>query len=93
MKASTEKLFFVVRHMPRSVLGESCTTSIKNLTIFPLQKKKKKKKFNMYLQFWSSIISILQNPSIKIHTNFYQKLFIRFFSKKILNIHFFWHNK
>ena len=43
--------------MPRPVLGESCTTSIKDFAIFPPHKKKKKKKkstvtFCLKNQFW-----------------------------------------
>ena len=35
--------FLVLTGMPRPVLGESCTTSIKDFAIFPPHKKKKKK--------------------------------------------------
>ena len=36
--------FLVLTGMPRPVLGESCTTSIKDFAIFPPHQKKKKKK-------------------------------------------------
>ena len=36
--------FLVLTGMPRPVLGESCTSSIKDFAIFPPHQKKKKKK-------------------------------------------------
>ena len=36
--------FLLLTGMPRPVLGESCTTSIKDFAIFPPHQKKKKKK-------------------------------------------------
>ena len=36
--------FLILSGMPRPVLGESCTTSIKDFAIFPPHQKKKKKK-------------------------------------------------
>ena len=39
-----EREFFVLTGMPIPVLGESCTTSIKDFAIFPPHKKKIKKK-------------------------------------------------
>ena len=41
-----ERGFLVLTGMPRPVLGESCTTSIKDFAMFPPQKKKKKSGFN-----------------------------------------------
>ena len=38
------RVFLVLTGMPRSVLGESCTPSIKDFAIFPPHQKKKKKK-------------------------------------------------
>ena len=38
-----EKGFLVSTGMPRPVLGESCTTSVKDFAIFPPHQKKKKK--------------------------------------------------
>ena len=35
-----ERIFLVVIDMPRPVLGESCTTRIKDFTMFPAHKKK-----------------------------------------------------
>ena len=39
--------FLVLTGMPRPVLGESCTTSIKDFAIFPSHPQKKKKKKNV----------------------------------------------
>ena len=41
---SREGFLLVLTGMPRPVLGESCTTSIKDFAIFPPYHKKKKKK-------------------------------------------------
>ena len=43
--------FLVLTGMPGPVLGESCTTSIKDFAIFPphQKKKKKKKKYTTFL--------------------------------------------
>ena len=36
-----ERGFLVLTDMPRSVLGESCTTSLQDFAIFPSHQKKK----------------------------------------------------
>ena len=42
-------VFLVLTGMPRPVLGESYTTSIKDFAIFPPHQKKKKKKKSTFL--------------------------------------------
>ena len=57
--------FLVLTGMPRPVLGESCTTSIKDFAIFPPHKKKKKittgldiLKTGIIPTFWNAVNSM-----------------------------------
>ena len=73
--------FLVLTGMPIPVLGESCTTSIKDFAIFPPHQKKKKKK------------SIFRHIVFDISSIFYREIYeilCFFHSKSKLTIMFSW---